>query len=50
MSLNDAANILAGFLKGSKDIAEHILIEAGYSEEQVARVKQGYFIGPPDNK
>ncbi len=50
MELNDAANVLAGFLAGSKESAEQTLLNAGYSSEQITHVKNGYFIGEPDNK
>jgi len=50
MALNDAANILAGFITGSKESAARVLSDAGYSDKQITAVKSGYFIGEPDNK
>ena len=47
MELNDAANILAGFINGSSDVAETVLINAGYSQKQIEDVRNGFYIGQP---
>tara|TARA_R110000850_G_C9963662_1_gene464605 strand:+ start:1117 stop:1284 length:168 start_codon:yes stop_codon:yes gene_type:complete len=50
MGINDAANILAGFSVGSKDVAETVLSNAGYTSEQIISVSAGYYLGEPQWK
>jgi hypothetical protein len=47
MSLNDAANILSGFMGGSKDVAETVLRNAGYTPDQLDGARSGCYIGEP---
>ncbi len=49
MNSNDAANVLAGFMTGSKDVAETVLHDAGYTMDQINLARNGYFIGEPEN-
>lgn len=48
MELSDAAAIVAGNEASQLEEAENALRQAGYSEEQLANLRKGLYIGSPD--